>query len=67
MGTGWIGWTETETLDTSMPGIVAAFKGRTAMLKAIFGSGEKEPKGVSAKDGRGVAALLRGMGAKRKG
>ncbi|MFG1317592.1 hypothetical protein [Xanthobacter autotrophicus] len=50
-----------------MPGIVAAFKGRTAMLKAIFGSAEKEPIGVSAKDGPGVAAMLRGLGAKRKG
>ncbi|MFG1371486.1 hypothetical protein V5F32_04850 [Xanthobacter oligotrophicus] len=67
MGTGWLGWTEAETLDTSMPGIVAAHKGRLAMLKAIFGSGKEEPKGVSAKDGRGVAALLRGMGAKRRG
>lgn len=44
-----------------MPGILAAYKGRMAMLKAIFGSSEMPEAGVSAKDGRGVAAMLRGM------
>lgn len=48
-----------------MPGIVAAYKGRVGMLGTIFGSGKEEPKGVSTKNGRAVAAMLRGMGARR--
>jgi hypothetical protein len=37
IGMGWLGWTYDQTLDTPMPAIEAAYKGRIAMLKAIFG------------------------------
>jgi hypothetical protein len=43
IGTGWIGWTEEQTLSTRILTILAAHKGRTGMLQAIFGSGEPEP------------------------
>jgi len=44
---GWLGWTEQETLNTSMPMIEAAYRGKIKMLKAIHGPGEtpKEMKG----------------------
>lgn len=45
---GWLGWTEAETLDTSMPAISLAYEGRLDMLRALFGGSEKppeEPKG----------------------
>jgi hypothetical protein len=46
---GWLGWTEQETLDTSMPSIVLAHKGKLEMLQACYGSdsttagGQNEP------------------------
>lgn len=38
---GWLGWTEEQTLDTSMPAIVMAYEGRREMLNALFGGGEQ--------------------------
>lgn len=49
LGMGWLGWTEAETLDTSMPAIVLAYDGRIEMLQSIFGKGEAkagEPESV---------------------
>lgn len=40
LGMGWLGWTEAQTLDTSMPAIVMAYDGRIEMLQSIFGKGE---------------------------
>jgi hypothetical protein len=40
---GWLGWSERETLDTSMPAIIMAYEGRIEMLQSIFGGGEKKP------------------------
>jgi hypothetical protein len=40
---GWIGWTEDQTLDTTIPAIEAAYSGRCKMLSAIFGGGETGP------------------------
>lgn len=41
---GWLGWTEQETLDTSIPAIVLAYEGRSEMirrtLESVFGSGD---------------------------
>ena len=37
---GWLGWTEEQTLDTTMRGIWLAYEGRGEMLKAIFGGGK---------------------------
>lgn len=36
-----MGWPQEQSLDTTLPYIEAARKGRFAMLQAIFGSGEK--------------------------
>ncbi len=41
---GWLGWTEQQTLDTTIPAIETAFRGRVEMLKACFGSGDDKPK-----------------------
>jgi hypothetical protein len=43
-GTGWLGWTPAETLDSTPAEIIEAYKGRMEMLKAIFGGGEDKPK-----------------------
>lgn len=56
LGMGWLGWTEADTLDTSMPAIMMAYEGRKDMLQRIFGSGEakpepqSEPEAVTADD-----------------
>lgn len=43
LGMGWMGWTEAETLDTSIPAIALAYDGRIKMLQSIFGKGEAKP------------------------
>lgn len=44
---GVLGWTEEQTLDTTLQGIVAALRGRnrliTNVLKAVFGEGDGTP------------------------
>lgn len=40
---GWLGWTEQQTLNTSMPAIVLAYEGRMDMLKACFGEASETP------------------------
>lgn len=42
VGTGWLGWTPTVTLNATPAEIIEAQKGRLEMLKAIFG-GSEEP------------------------
>lgn len=42
IGTGWLGWTPEDTWAAAPVEIVAAHKGRLAMLKAIFGSGKND-------------------------
>lgn len=44
---GWIGWTEEQTLRTTIPAIELAVAGRTDMLRAIFGGSEPEQPKVS--------------------
>lgn len=41
---GWIGWTEQQTLDTTIEGIRIAYQGRMDMLAAIFG--KSKPAGA---------------------
>lgn len=43
IGMGWLGWTERQTLDTSIPAVLFAYEGRKDMLRAVFGSGEPDP------------------------
>lgn len=44
---GWLGWTEAQTLDTTIPAILTAYEGRADMLKAIFGESERPGVPVS--------------------
>ncbi len=42
---GWLGWTEDQTLNTSMPAIEIAYRAKVDMLKACFGGGaEPDPQ-----------------------
>jgi hypothetical protein len=49
---GWLGWTEQQTLDTSMPAIVLAYEGRQDMIRVtlerVFGPAEPAPDDDSA-------------------
>lgn len=66
IGTGWIGWTEDQTLATRITTILAAYKGRVGMLKAGFGGKEEAPAaGVSPKDHAAVKALFAGLRARQ--
>lgn len=57
MGTGWIGWTEEQTLNTTMPGIESAHRGRVNMLQAIFGKAD-EPSLAKKPSARHVTPKL---------
>jgi hypothetical protein len=50
---GVMGWTEEQTLRTTVPAIEAAYKGRcdfvSMVLKAVFGTNEPEAPKVSAR------------------
>jgi hypothetical protein len=71
-GMGWLGWTEQQTLDATIPAVMTAIDGRREMLRAIFG-GKAQGKGkpapadglVSAKDPAAVKALFMGMKARQ--
>jgi hypothetical protein len=40
-GMGWLGWTEDQTLQTTIPAIELAYEGRCDMLRSIFGGGDE--------------------------
>ncbi len=40
---GWLGWSEQDALSADVNTIIVAHRGRVAMLKATFGSGEDAP------------------------
>lgn len=44
IGTGWLGWTPTETLHATPAEISESYTGKIEMLKAIYGSGEDKVK-----------------------
>jgi hypothetical protein len=58
IGTGWLGWSPEDTLDATPTEIMEAYRGRTEMLKAIFGGGEK---GKPAKDDRPLDQKFRSI------
>lgn len=60
IGTGWLGWTPETTLDATPTEIMEAYRGRTDMLKAIFGSSEK-PKDDRPIDQK-VRSIFAGIG-----
>lgn len=41
-----MGWPEEQTLNSSMPYIETAYRGRVKMLQAIFGGGTKEAETI---------------------
>lgn len=55
---GWLGYTEQETLNTSMPALLAGIKGKKALIRSIFG-GEEDltPEQQELKQEQGVRAL----------
>jgi hypothetical protein len=64
---GWLGWSERQALDTTIPAILTAYEGRMDMLKAIFGSGEDdkgkpERKRYSTKDPEAMKKLFEDLG-----
>lgn len=52
IATGWLGWTPQEAWNATPTEIIEAYKGRTELLQAIFGtsSSESEPKGEQKPD-----------------
>lgn len=43
---GWLGWSEEQTLRTTIPAIELAYEGRLDMLRAVFGGGDaQQPQG----------------------
>jgi hypothetical protein len=72
IGTGWIGWSEEQTLDASMPAIEAAYAGRIELLQAIFGKpkeqeGQPRRKLTPAEMGGALKMAFRGFMAKGTG
>lgn len=61
LATGWLGWTPDVALDATPTEIMEAFKGREAMLQAIFGTGGKG----KAKDPRPLDQKVRDLFAGR--
>ena len=39
---GWLGWTERDTLDTTIPAIMRAYDERVKMLRMCFGGSAEE-------------------------
>ena len=44
---GWLGWTEEQTLQTTIPALELAIAGRSEMINAIFGGGSDKPSPTS--------------------
>ena len=47
LGTGWLGWTPKDTLDSTPAEIMEAYKGRLELLRSIFGGKEEAPSPAS--------------------
>lgn len=64
---GWMGWTEAQTLSTTIPAIELAYQGRFELLKSIFGGkGADEPTEFIPATGRNIRrALMRAAGQTR--
>lgn len=66
IGTGWLGWPPAVVLGSTMRELRLAYEGKVDMLKAVYGGTEKPGRVLtSAKDGAGVRALMKDLGAKR--
>jgi len=62
---GWLGWTEAQVLDTTIPAILTAYEGRMDMLKAIFGE-SKPPGAPVSESGPSLFADLKRMAMRQR-
>lgn len=67
---GWLGWTEQETLDTSIPAIEIAYEGRLEMLRVMHFGGAStptpdEPPPPESMSGKTAMAIIRSAGKPR--
>lgn len=65
IGTGWLGWTPTDTWAASPAEIQAAYAGRVKLLQTIFGSGEAQPKAKPASLDDKIRMTMSALGAKK--
>ena len=63
IGTGWLGWPPSVTLDATPAEITEAYKGRIEFMRAIFGSSEPEAP-TTSNLGEKFKAVFSGMGTK---
>jgi hypothetical protein len=61
VGTGWLGWTEEETLNTSLSGILLAYEGRLDMLDSIFGTGKSDKKSLVPATPQNIKKAMRSL------
>lgn len=47
LGTGWLGWTPKDTLESTPAEIMEAYKGRLELLRSIFGGEQEAPSPAS--------------------
>lgn len=66
MGTGWIGWPPEITLNATPLEISEAMKGRADLLKAVFGSSEKEEAPTPEMLDRKFAAVFSSLAMSRR-
>lgn len=52
VGTGWLGWPPAVVLDTPLPQLIEAQRGRVEMLNGIFGGGKDKPATQDRPSGR---------------
>lgn len=64
IGTGWLGWSEADTLDSTLSGIRQAYEGRLELLKAIFGGKDEPPPTLVKATGPSLRATLRRLAGK---
>lgn len=56
IGTGWLGWTERETNDTSLDVIIDAYRGKIEMIRFTRGDGDPPPPEPTTAAPSGITA-----------
>ncbi|QGM46655.1 hypothetical protein [Methylocystis heyeri] len=64
IATGWIGWPPNVALDATPAEVLEAYKGRTDMLKAIFGDPNETKQNGMSLDQK-VSSVMQSFGAKK--
>lgn len=68
IGMGWLGWTEQQTLDTSIPAIELAYEGKLEVMRvAQFGPQTPAAPSPPPPSGKSVMAIIRSAGKPRHG